>query len=259
MDKIDAIVLKAAPYSETTLLVTLLTREAGVVRALAKGARRGGRNVQAAFEPFSWIRANLAQRDPAALGQLIAPEPFEAWDYLRRDLDRLAYAGLGIEVLAALAALSPPEPFFFEEACSYLSALGKVAGPGSLAVSLFLRLLHQAGYPPHLTEAWTSANLPSALVYHFDGGLLAPPEPGDPTHCMRLPAAAVAPLLEAFAAPPPLDGSLRLDAKAGPHALRWLIRVWEDHLRQPLKSAGFLEKMVLGKARPPSQFGGSSP
>src|SRR5690242_14591243 len=108
MEAIDAIILKTAPYSETTLLVTLLTREHGVVHAMAKGARRERQNVQAAFEPFAWITCDLRLKGHDALGALYSPDLHQSWDYLRHDLDRLAYAGLGIEVLGGLAHHSAP-------------------------------------------------------------------------------------------------------------------------------------------------------
>lgn len=243
METTDALVLKAAPYSETTLLVTLLTRDRGVVRALAKGARRQ-RSLQAAFEPFSWIECGLRLTSPDALGALYQPDLHESWDYLRLDVDKLAYAGLGIEVLGAMAAHSAPEPRLLDEAVAYLSALRETAAPGSLAIALLVRLLHEAGFPPHFAEPWSAAALPPELTYHFDSGRFEAPQPIDSMHTMRLPRAALLPLLAALDFPPPLDGSFVVGARTGAAILRWLIRVWQDHLNQPLKSARFFEKMI---------------
>ena len=247
MNQTDAIVLSVAPYRETTLLVNLLTREAGVVRALAKGARRAGRAPQAAFEPFSWVRVNLYLKSPEKLGTLGEVALVRGWDYLRTDVERLAYAGLGLEVLGALGRDSPPEPFFFEEACRFLDQMGATAGPGSLLIALLLRLLHQAGFPPHLAEPWTAETVPQSLTYHFERSRFERPSPTDPTTSMRLPGKAVRPLLAALTEPSALDGSFQASTSAGPALLRWLVRVWEDHLHTRLKAAEFLEKMVLKK------------
>lgn len=243
MDTTDAIVLKAAPYSETTLLLTLLTRDQGLVRAMAKGARRTGHSVQAAFEPFAWIRATLRLKSHDALGSLFSPELQESWDFLRHDMDKLAYAALGIEVIGSLAAHSPPEPRFFDEATLFLRALEVSGAPGSLTISLLLRLLYEAGFPPHGAEVWTAETLPDELTFHFESGGFEASQPGDPAHSMRLPRLALLPLLPALQGPPPLT-SFIVGFQAGPMILRWLIRVWQDHLNEPLKSARFLEKMI---------------
>ena len=245
MESDDAIILKAAPYSETTLLLSLLTREHGVVRALAKGARRAKQNVQAAFEPFAWIQASLRVPSSDGLYSLFSPELRAGWPYLRTDMDRLAYASLGLEVLGALATHSPPEPFFFEQGVTFLENLSVCAGAGSLTIALLLRLLHQAGFAPRLADAWTPQTLPPTLSYHFDQGILAPAHAADSSRAMRLPRPAVAAILPALLAPPSLDGSLSVPTPAGRPILRWLIRVWQDHLNQPLHAAEFLEKMIL--------------
>jgi DNA repair protein RecO (recombination protein O) len=244
MESTDAIILKAAPYSETTLMLTLLTRDQGVVRALAKGARRGYTSVQAAFEPFTWIECNLRLKSHDALGSLFSPEIQESWDYLRSDVDKLAYAGLGLEVIGGLALHSPPEPAFFDEAVEFLRVLGATTAAGSLTIALLLRLLHEAGFPPQLAEPWTEETLPQTLTYHFEGGRFEESHPGDPLHSMRLPRIAMLYILPALFQPPPLDGSFQVGSQAGPQVLRWLISVWQDHLNEPLKAARFFEKMV---------------
>lgn len=252
MEITDAIILKAAPYSETTLLVTLLTEDRGVVRVLAKGVRRKSGAVQAAFEPFAWVQTQIRQKNPEGLGTIFSTDLREGWAYLRSDVGLLAFAGVGLEVLGGLAAESAPDPALFHEAVAFLTALGTTPTPGSLTIALLLRLLHHAGFPPQIEEPWTAETLPRTLTWNFARGIFSAPRPDetpDPTrprwHAMNLPGDAVAPLLPYINEVPPLEGAVTLGAHAGGHALRWLIRVWEDHLNGPLKSGRFLEKMVL--------------
>jgi hypothetical protein len=114
---------------------------------------------------------------------------------------------------------------------------------------LLLGLLIQSGFPPHLAEDWTAETLPKDLIYDFDGGLIDQPRAGQSPHAMRLVGEHVRPLLDWLETPPPLDGSLLLRGAAGPAVLRWLLRVWEDHLGRRLRSVDFLERMILDKAR----------
>jgi recombinational DNA repair protein (RecF pathway) len=257
-EAIQALMLNTSPYSETTLLVRLLTRERGVVRAMAKGARRARGGTPAAFELFTWIEAGLAARGGDALAVLTAAEVREGWPWLRHDMTRLAYASLALEVVTALAASSPADSFFFDDAVRYLTLLEDAAGPGSLAALFLLRLLHHAGFPlrvqPELAQLHARGELPRRVVYHFERAELAIPQARDSNYAQKLEAEIVQPFLGSAEAPernflltmPALDAALGLTARTGPAALRWLIRIWEDHLQTRFAAADFLEKMVLG-------------
>lgn len=246
-NKTDALVLKTSPYRETSLLVWLLTPQDGVVRAMAKGARRGGKQTPAVYETFAWIRTALSLKEPDALGNMMAPELVKQWPFLRTDLNRLAYAGVGMETIWGVVGQSPPDPWFFCEACTFLEAMSEAVGPGSLTALLLLRLLAKSGFPIGLAEDWTAETLPDELTYHFESGLIERPCAEESAHDMRLKAALVRPLLGWRETPPLLDGRFVMGAKAGPGVLRWLLRVWEDHLGRRLRSVDFLERMILDK------------
>jgi DNA repair protein RecO (recombination protein O) len=241
----EAIVLGISPYSESSLIVRLLTAEAGVVRVLAKGARRPKNRFQGALEPLARVAAMVGVRDPEQLGNLGETTPIAHWTRLRSDVERLAYAGLGIETLGRLAGASAPDRFFYDEACRFLEALERARGAGSLTIALLVRLLHQGGFPPRIDAALLCGAMPPTVVYDFEAARFEAPSATASPHAMRLPGTAVAAMAGALANPPALDGGFEVAKGAGPVLLRWLIRVWEDHLGARLKAAEFLEKMVL--------------
>ena len=249
MQKVQAIILAASPYSETTLLVQMLTREAGVVRGLAKGARRGQKS-QAVFDLLAWVETALSGRSGGErLVTLGETRLRQGWDYLRRDMALQAYAALGIEVLGMLAAESPPESFHFDEGCRFLTYLEHTRGPGSAAIALLLRMMHHAGQYPHLAEpARAGEGRPASWVYEFSSHELRPGTPDDDLTrpgVMRLAAGVIEPLREALRRPPAIEEMPPLGAGQGPDALRWLVRIWEDQLGRPIRSMAFLEEMVL--------------
>lgn len=258
---LDALVLSTSPYSETTLIVRLLSREEGVVRALAKGARRMKEQNAAAFDLFARVRVSVRLASEDRLGTIRAVELVRDWPWLRSDLRRLALASVALETLGAVAELSPPEPFFFDEACSFLERMGPAAAPGSLACALLLRLLHHAGHPPEVDVSllepsvgrrdaeydFRTGTLRSAGAYDPPGahGADAPPSEKDSRPTLRLPSDLLPPLLPALLRPPPLDAErFRLPGRTGAIALDWLVRVWEDHLHRPLRSRAFLERIL---------------
>ncbi len=246
----EAIVLRTSPYSESTLIVWLLTRDEGVARVLAKGARRLKGRVAAALDLFARVRVSL--RLPAAsdaLGILRSVDLEESWLYLRRDLNRLAFASLGLEILGAVASASPPEPCFFEEAADYLAKLETSSAPGSLTACLLLRLLHHAGYPPRLADVLRGKSLPAKLAYDFNEGTVIERTPsGGADRSMALPRSLVERLVPSLETPPRLDHGFVIPSKEGSALLRWLIRIWEDHLNQKIQSAEFMEKTILNSA-----------
>jgi DNA repair protein RecO len=246
MEEFQALVLKSQPYRETSAILTLLTDRQGVVRAVAKGARRPKGIAPAALEPFAWIEGTLSLKAPDALGTLGAVTLREGWDYLRADPTRWAFAALGIEVLGRLASASPPDETLWREGCEYLRQLEHAAGPGSLTALFLLRLLHAAGFPPHLLEKWRADAPPDAVYYDFASGALRAARADQPAAtAYRLPGSVVGALRPALVEPPPLDAGWTIPSTVGRAALRWLVRVWEDHLGQPLASARYLESMVL--------------
>lgn len=244
----EAIVLKTWPYSETSLIVWVLLREHGAVRALAKGARRLKGRTAAALDSFSLIRASVRLPQREGLAMLGSVELKRSWDYLHRDLRRLALASTAMEILGNVAADSPREPFFFEEARSFLEQLETSESPGSLTAALLLRLLFHAGYGPRLDEGLDAGALPEAMNYDFgEGAFVGEAGARKPSQAVRLPGELVQTVV-AWKGAPPLGPEFKLPARLGPVALRWLIRVWADHLHQEFRSVEFLEKTVLRPA-----------
>ena len=243
----DALVLKTSPYSETSLIVSLLTRDAGVVRALAKGARRIKGRTAAAYDIYSVVRASMRVPSGDGLGNLGSVELKHAWFYLHNDLKRLSFAALGIETLGAVAAASPAEPFFFDEAVVFMTGLEETEAPGSLTACLLLRLLHHAGYPPRLDPKMAKGALPAKLDFDFAEGTFVDRATASDVvgRTMAMPRALVERLVPALDSPPGLDASFVIPSTHGAILLRWLVRVWEDHLNQRIRSWEFLEKTAL--------------
>ena len=243
----DALVLKTWPYSESTLIVSLLTREGGAARLMAKGARRLKGRTGAAYDLFAHVRIKFRPKSGGELGVLGSIELKHSWLYLRRDLKRLALASVGLEILGAIAATSSPEPFFFDEAQAFLNVLEEAEAPGTMTAVMLIRALHHAGYPPRLHCDLDRNPLPARLDYDFDEGIFVARSPSSESTGRKLAVSSswVQRLRSSLVEPPELDGDLILGGKDGAAALRWLILVWEDHLRQKVHSVSFLERTVL--------------
>lgn len=94
----DAIVLQSFPYGETSRIVRLLTREAGVHSAIAKGALRP-RSRYAVLEPFAEGVASLYIKPTRDLQTLGGFELIRSRQGIGRDLLRFGGASLLAELV----------------------------------------------------------------------------------------------------------------------------------------------------------------
>lgn len=99
----DAIVLQSFPYGETSRIVRLLTRSAGVHSAIAKGALRP-RSRYALMEPFAEGAATLYIRDTRDLQTLGGFDLTCSRQGLGRDLLRFGGASLLAELVLRTAS-----------------------------------------------------------------------------------------------------------------------------------------------------------
>ncbi len=96
---LDAIILQAFPYSETSKILRLLTRTHGVRSAIAKGALRPKSKFGGVLEPFAEGSASFYLREGRELQTLSAFELLRGHQALGRNLLRFAGASLLAELI----------------------------------------------------------------------------------------------------------------------------------------------------------------
>jgi len=93
----SAVVLRHSDWGEADRLLTLYTREQGMVRALAKGARKVTSRKAGHLQPFTYITVQLAKgRDLLIITQV---ETVNAFLPLHDDLMKTGHAAYAIELL----------------------------------------------------------------------------------------------------------------------------------------------------------------
>ena len=97
----DGLVIAEQSIGESDRLVTVLTRDEGVVRAFAQQAKKSGSSKVSATQLFCYSRLTLYKgRDKYIIDDALPIEPF--FD-LRKDIERLALAQYFCELARALA------------------------------------------------------------------------------------------------------------------------------------------------------------
>ena len=177
----DAVVLHAFDYLETSRIYRLLTREAGVQSALARGARRPRSRFGAAAGLFVEGEATLSVRPARELQTLTAFDVTRARPALASTLERFTAAAM-IAELALQFARDDAQPAIFDTVCRVLDGIAQSAGePGRAreqALGGAWRLIAQFGFMPTIDVcALCHADLPReerAAFSHPAGGVLCP-------------------------------------------------------------------------------------
>ena len=172
----DAVVLHAFAYLETSRILRIATRDAGVVSALARGARRP-RNRFGALDLFTGGVAQLSMRPGRDLQTLTGFDAGRVRFALGADLSRFTAAS----ALAELALRFTGEvanPVAYDALVSTLDAIGEVPADrvGEAALAGAWRIVGEVGFAPAVDEC-ASCHAPlaadeSAPFSHGSGGVL---------------------------------------------------------------------------------------
>lgn len=175
-EKADAIVLRTAEFSETSLVVTLFSREFGKLRGLAKGGRRLKGPFESALDLLAHVRVVFLRKSPDTLNLLTEAKLVRRFRIPGRDLSALYAAYYVAELLGALTDDFDPHPELFDLAEETLVALS--AGEPVLRHLLRFELgaLRILGHLPSLDRcAECGAGVPATGQVPFallDGGVV---------------------------------------------------------------------------------------
>ena len=145
----DAIVLRAFDYGETSQIVTLLSRQHGVVGVMAKGARRPSSRFGSTLQPMSYIQAVYYYRPNRGLQTLSETSHLARFGTLRTDLERITLGLRAIEVARLTLEEGEAHPLALEALARTLTFLDASEDNAGNALAWFqLRLASQLGFAP---------------------------------------------------------------------------------------------------------------
>ena len=144
----EAVVLRTHKLGEADRIITLLTRQHGRVRAVAKGVRRTSSRWGSRLEPFTHVDLQLAEgRSLDVITQAETLTPF--WGGIGRDYDRYTAGTVMLETADRLVAEErEPSPQQFLLLVGGLRAMTTGRAAGQVLDSYLLRSLAVAGWAP---------------------------------------------------------------------------------------------------------------
>ena len=149
-EKATAIVIRTVEFSETSLVVTLFTREFGKIGALAKGARRLKGPFESALDLLAVCRIVFLHKSSEALDLLTEAKLLRRFRPAGRELAGL-YAGYYVaELLGGLTDDDDPHPELFDLADETLAALAAGEQVARWVLRFELGALRLLGHVPSL-------------------------------------------------------------------------------------------------------------
>lgn len=147
-DQSTAIVLRTVEFSETSLIVTLLTRDFGRLSAIAKGARRPKGPFEGSLDLLGVCRVVVLRKASDSLDILTEAKLHRRFRGGERSLDRL-YAGYYVtEMLRLLIDDNDPHCDVYDLT---IETLQQIDGTGNIATALLrfdFYLLQMLGHAP---------------------------------------------------------------------------------------------------------------
>jgi DNA repair protein RecO (recombination protein O) len=149
-EKTLAIVLKLVEFSESSLVVTLLTQDFGKISALAKGARRPKGPFENALDLLAICRVVFLRKSSGGLDLLTEAKLERRFRAAARSLPALNAGYYVAELLRELTDDHDPHPELFQLAVETLAALDENRDPSTTVLRFELGALRELGHLPAL-------------------------------------------------------------------------------------------------------------
>jgi DNA repair protein RecO (recombination protein O) len=227
------VVLRTHKLGEADRIITLLTRDHGKVRAVAKGVRKTKSRFGARLEPPT--HADLQFYEGRQLDIVTQVEAVDSFREVRQDLDRLGRAVSMLEAVDQVAMEREPNPQLYR---MLVGALRTLTGEDSplVVAGFFFKLLALEGYRPEVEAcgacgdegplvAWAIEEGGLRCRTHRQGSAVSP-------EAVRLVQRILGGQLGSALQEPPSPATSEVDHLA--------VRVLEHHLERRLRSVASL-------------------
>ena len=122
-DQAEAIVLRTSPIGDQDKLCSFLTRDKGLLRGVAKGARKFGNRFGSALEPMSHVRVFFYEKERRDLVTVSNADLLESFFDIQTDLKTAYTLGYFAELVEEFAPARAREEVLFRLLLAVLQAL----------------------------------------------------------------------------------------------------------------------------------------
>lgn len=247
LSKMEGIVLKTKDYGESNKIVTLMTKEAGKIAVMARGAKKPRSRLAAIAQTF--MHGIFIVQRTTGMGTLQQGELIHSMRHIQTDIIRAAYASYIVELVDRLIEEGNPEPFVFEVLRQALYAIDEEYDPEAIALFVDWKLLPYAGVRPILHQCASCGAVEGEFAFSFaQGGFLCHRCFHTDPYIIRLTPAQVK-LIRMFATVPiEKIGKLELKKETKRFIKKIVTTIFEEQTGMRLKSRSFIEQLEKSEA-----------
>lgn len=141
---IEAIQLRLYPFGDYDQIVVFLSRDLGLLRAIAKGARRPKSRIGGSLAPLRCNHVQLYKgKSLYRVGQI---QGLYSFSHLQRDYDRLMCGLVAAELISVFSQEEDPQPELYDAMLLTLESLNHSETPRATLLWFLLYFLENQGY-----------------------------------------------------------------------------------------------------------------
>ncbi|MFP3918239.1 DNA repair protein RecO [Lysinibacillus telephonicus] len=242
LNKWEGIVLKSRSYGESNKIVTLMTREAGKVAVMARGAKKPTSRLAGITQTF--MHGMFVVQRTSGMGTLQQGEHISSMRNIQTEIMATAYASYIVELMDRLVDEGSPQPFAFEVLQQALHAIEEGYDPEAIALFVDWKLLPYTGVQPVLHACASCGQVEGEFAFSFSqGGFLCHRCFHLDPYIIRLTPTQLK-LIRMFYTVP-IEQVGKLDLKKGTkHFIKKIVTtIYEEQTGIRLKSRSFIEQL----------------
>ena len=242
LHKWEGIVLKAKAYGESNKIVTLMTREAGKVACMARGAKKPTSRLAGVTQPF--MHASFMVQYTRGMGTLQQGEHFNAMRTLQTDIVATAYGSYIVELVDRLVEEGKPEPYAFEVLLQALTAINEGIDPEAITLFVDWKMLPYTGVQPILHCCAGCGAVEGEFAFSFSqGGFLCHQCYHLDAYIIRLSPTQLKLIRMFYSVPIDQVGKLELKPQTKKLIKKIVTTIYEEQTGIRLKSRAFIEQL----------------
>jgi len=176
--KDQAIVLHSIRWKESSKIITLFTRDKGILKVIARSVYRPNNPMGGRLESMNLLEIVVVQKQSRSLQILQEAELIDSFYDLRRDLSRLPYALAVLELIQQTLEEQNSDEIFFDFTVYLLKTFISVSQPEIILVYFLLKLSSFLGFKPafNTCQSCGTKNLKDTVYFSIENGTVLCPD-----------------------------------------------------------------------------------
>jgi DNA repair protein RecO (recombination protein O) len=174
--KTEAIIISSMNLGEADKLVTFFSLDRGMLKGVAKNARKSFKRFGAGLESFTYCLLNLYEREHQELIRIESTDIIEQHSSIGNDLGRAAAGAVMLEMVREMSPLGERNHTAFLLLSHTLRLLDEAVDPSFLLMIFEIKFLSLLGYQPRLDQCISCGSRPKGEMKFIGlkGGILCP-------------------------------------------------------------------------------------